>query len=53
LEIADGGDNPENIQLNQEIIEQITKKFEGISIEDAKKIIFQVTNEIVADLKVN
>ncbi len=47
------GDSPDNIQLNQDVIEQITKKFDGISIEDAKKIIYQVTHELIVDLKVN
>lgn len=34
-------------------MEQIHKKFDGLSIEDAKQIIFEVTNELVIDLKVN
>lgn len=44
-------DSPENIALSAELVEQINNKFVGISIEDAKKIIFEVTNELVDDLK--
>ncbi len=39
-------------ELKSELVEQIHQKFSGLTIEDAKKIIFQVTNSMVADLKV-
>ena len=45
-------EKPENIIIGPQIAEQITKKFEGISIEDAKKIIYEVTNEMISELKV-
>ena len=45
-------EKPENMQLNEEVITQIHQKFQGLSIEDAKKIIFEVTSELVNDLKV-
>jgi hypothetical protein len=44
-------DKAENIDLKQEVIDQIHSKFQGLSIEEAKQVIFEVTNEIIADLK--
>jgi hypothetical protein len=41
------------MQLNEEVIQEIHEKFSDLSIEDAKKIIFEVTNELITDLKVN
>lgn len=38
--------------MNTEIETQIKTMFDGLSLEDAKKIIFEVTTEMVADLKV-
>ena len=49
----DDFEKAENIELKQEVIDQIHSRFEGVSIEDAKQIIFEVTNEIITDLKVN
>lgn len=44
--------NSDNIVLPDELIEQIRDKFDGLSLEDAKKIILEVTNDVIADLKV-
>lgn len=32
-------------------MEEIHSKFEGLSLDEAKKIIFEVTNELITDLK--
>lgn len=45
-------DKPENIVLPDEVLAQINDKFEGLSLDEAKKIIFEVTNEMVTELKV-
>lgn len=45
-------EKPENIQVPDKVIEQIHSKFDGLSLEEAKRIIFEVTNELVTDLKV-
>jgi len=39
-------------EINKEIETQIKTMFDGLSVEDAKKIIYEVTTEMVADLKV-
>ena len=39
-------------ELSKEVQEKLTTMFDGLSIDDAKKIIFEVTQEMVADLKV-
>ncbi|CAF0817967.1 unnamed protein product [Brachionus calyciflorus] len=44
-------ENPDNIELPDEVVEQIHDKFEGLTLDDAKKIIFEVTNELVNELK--
>lgn len=45
-------EKPENIVLSEEIQAEIHDKFEGLGLDEAKKIIFEVTNELVAELKV-
>ena len=40
------------MQLSEEVVAQIHDKFSRLSIEDAKRIIFEVTNELVNELKV-
>jgi hypothetical protein len=49
----DDSDKAENIDLKPEVIEQIHAKFEGLSIDEAKQVIFEVTNDLIADLKVS
>lgn len=44
-------DENQDFEIKQELIDQISEKFSGLSIEDARKIIFEVTNEMVTDLK--
>jgi hypothetical protein len=44
-------EDPEHMIIEEDVVAQIKEKFSGISIEDAKKIIFEVTNELVNDLK--
>lgn len=44
-------ENPAHMIIEEDVASQIKAKFSGISIEDAKKIIFEVTNELVNDLK--
>jgi len=40
------------MQLSDEVVAQIHDKFSRLNIEDAKRIIFEVTNELVSELKV-
>lgn len=40
-----------DFEITNEVIDQIHQKFNGISIEDARKIILETTNELVTDLK--
>lgn len=49
----DDSDKAENIDLKPEVIEQIHAKFEGLSIDEAKQVIFEVTNDLIADLKID
>ncbi|RNA24087.1 hypothetical protein BpHYR1_008910 [Brachionus plicatilis] len=44
-------ENPENIVLSDEVLEQIHDKFEGLGLDEARNIIFQITNELVTELK--
>ena len=39
------------MEISNEVIDQIHKKFSAISIEDARRIILETTNELVSDLK--
>ncbi len=41
------------IEIPNGIENEIRSKFEGLSIDEAKQVIYEVTQEIVADLKVN
>jgi hypothetical protein len=41
----------ENIEITREVVEEINTKFSDVTLEDAQKIIFEVTNELIADLK--
>ena len=41
----------ESIQLTQEVIEEIRSRFSDLSLEEAKRIIFEVTNDLVSGLK--
>ena len=40
-----------DLEISNEVIDQIHKKFSAISIEDARRIILETTNELVSDLK--
>ncbi len=40
------------IEVNTEALNELHKRFEGISLDDAKRIILEVTNDLLADLKV-
>lgn len=44
-------EKPENMVLSEEVVAQIQQKFGGLSVEEAKRIIFEVTNELVNELK--
>lgn len=41
-----------DFEITQEVIDQIHKKFSGVSIEDARKIILEITSDMVTELKV-
>jgi hypothetical protein len=43
---------PTPFEIPVEIENEIKSMFDGLSIEEAKNLIYDVTNEIVADLKV-
>jgi hypothetical protein len=45
-------DEDNDFEITNEVIEEIHKKFIGVAIEDAKKIILEITTELVTDLKV-
>lgn len=38
--------------LSEDVIEEIRSRFGDLSIDDARRIIYEVTNEVVAGLKV-
>lgn len=40
-----------DLEMNQELIDQIHSKFNNLTVEDARKIILEVTNDLVTDLK--
>lgn len=42
----------DTLKLTDEVIDEIQSRFAGISIDEARKIIFEVTNELVTELKV-
>ena len=44
-------DEDNDLDLTQEVIDKIQEKFSGLSIDDARKIIVEITNELVTDLK--
>ena len=46
-------ENPNSMQLSDEVVAQIHDKFSGITIDEAKRVIFDVTNELVNELKVS
>ncbi len=41
------------MKLSDEVVAQIHDKFSGITIDEAKRVIFDVTNELVNELKVS
>ncbi len=45
-------DEDNDFEITNEVIEEIHKKFTGVAIDDAKKIILEITTELVTDLKV-
>ncbi len=47
----ESGDLDNDLEISNEVIDQIHKKFSAISIEDARRIILETTNELVSDLK--
>lgn len=42
----------DSLQLNEQVVEEIRNRFGDVSIEEVKRIIIEVTNEVVSDLKV-
>jgi hypothetical protein len=43
----------EQIKLTEEVESKIKSMFEGIKLEDARRIIYEVTNEMIGDLKLD
>ncbi len=41
------------LDFNQDTEQQLKTMFDGLKLEDAKRIISDVTNEMVTELKVN
>ena len=55
-QLKEEAESPERVieamDSNKELVDELQKRFEGISVEDAKRIILEVTNDLLADLKV-
>lgn len=45
-------EHKEQVELPVVVEDEIRSKFEGLTIDEAKQVIFEVTNEIISDLKV-
>lgn len=52
MNIEEEDEEEDNLELNDQVIKEINDRFGNISIDEAKRIIIEVTEEFVSNLRV-